>query len=97
VGRGLVRPRGRSTTIRACTRTKDSRPGNGRTMDLMLTLKATDAATSASRAYSNQLKRAAISGRSKHREGYALGNRPAYQRHIRIALGSAAEAECLTR
>jgi len=28
-------------------------------------------------------------------EGYALGSRPQFRRHLRIALGSAAETECL--
>ena len=30
-------------------------------------------------------------------EGYALGTSPLYRRHLRIAFGSAAEAECLLR
>ena len=65
---------------------------------LMLTLSATDAAYHPrSRALFDQLKRAAISVEANIAEGYALGTVPLYKRHIRIALGSAAEAECLTR
>lgn len=65
---------------------------------LMLTLSATDAAYQPrSRALFDQLKRAAISVEANIVEGYALGTVPLYRRHIRIALGSAAEAECLTR
>jgi len=65
---------------------------------LMLTLKATDAAYHPrSRALFDQLKRAAISVEANIAEGYALGTVPLYKRHVRIALGSAAEAECLTR
>lgn len=65
---------------------------------LMLTLQATDAAYHPrSRALFDQLKRAAISVEANIAEGYALGTVPLYRRHIRIALGSAAEAECLTR
>jgi four helix bundle protein len=65
---------------------------------LMLTLKATDTAYHPrSRALFDQLKRAAISVEANIAEGYALGTVPLYKRHIRIALGSAAEAECLTR
>ena len=30
-------------------------------------------------------------------EGYALGTTPLFKRHLRIAFGSAAEAECLLR
>jgi four helix bundle protein len=64
----------------------------------MLTLRATDAAYHPrSRALFDQLKRAAISVEANIAEGYALGTIPLYRRHIRIALGSAAEAECLTR
>jgi four helix bundle protein len=65
---------------------------------LMMTLKATDDAYHPrSRALFDQLKRAAISVEANIAEGYALGTVPLYKRHIRIALGSAAEAECLVR
>src|SRR5467141_931375 len=65
---------------------------------LRLTLRATDEAYHGkSRALFDQLKRAAISVEANIAEGYALGTVPLYKRHIRIALGSAAEAECLIR
>ena len=65
---------------------------------LMLTLRATDAGYHPrSRALFDQLKRAAISVEANIAEGYALGTVPLYKRHIRIALGSAAESECLIR
>ena len=65
---------------------------------LMLTLRATDSAYHPrSRALFDQLKRAAISVEANIAEGYALGTVPLYKRHIRIALGSAAESECLVR
>lgn len=44
-----------------------------------------------------QLRRAAVSVEANIVEGYALGTLGYYQRHLRIALGSAAEAECLLR
>ena len=65
---------------------------------LMLTLKATDKAYHPrSKALFDQLKRAAISVEANIVEGYALGTVPLFQRHIRIAIGSAAEAETLTK
>src|SRR6266545_4469607 len=65
---------------------------------LMLTLKATDKAYHPrSKALFDQLKRAAISVEANIVEGYALQTAPLFRRHIRIAIGSAAEAECLTR
>jgi four helix bundle protein len=65
---------------------------------LMLTLKATDESYHPrSRALFDQLKRAAISVEANIVEGYALRTAPLFRRHIRIAIGSAAEAECLTR
>jgi four helix bundle protein len=45
----------------------------------------------------DQLKRAAISVEANIVEGYALGTVPLCRRHLRIAFGSAAEAECLVR
>ncbi len=45
----------------------------------------------------DQLRRAAISVEANVVEGYALATVPLYHRHLRIAMGSAAEAECLLR
>jgi four helix bundle protein len=65
---------------------------------MMLTLKATDQAYHPrSRALFDQLKRAAISVEANIVEGYALRTAALFRRDIRIAIGSAAEAECLTR
>jgi four helix bundle protein len=50
-----------------------------------------------SRALFDQLRRAVISVEANIVEGYALGTPPLFRRHLRIAMGSAAEAECLTR
>ena len=50
-----------------------------------------------SRALFDQLRRAAISVEANLVEGYALGTSALFRRHLRIALGSAAEAECLLR
>lgn len=63
---------------------------------LRLTLSATDRAYHPrSRALFDQLKRATISVEANIVEGYALGSPALCRRHLRIALGSAAEAECL--
>jgi four helix bundle protein len=43
----------------------------------------------------DQLKRASISVVASIVEGYALGTTPQFRRHLRIAMGSAAEVECL--
>ena len=50
-----------------------------------------------SRALFDQLKRAAISVEANIVEGYALSTRMNFRRHLRIALGSAAETESLVR
>lgn len=50
-----------------------------------------------SRALFDQLRRAAISVEANLVEGYALGTSALFRRHVRIALGSAAETECLLR
>ena len=50
-----------------------------------------------SKALFDQLRRAAISVEANVVEGYALGTTLQFRRHLRIAMGSAAEAECLTR
>jgi four helix bundle protein len=44
-----------------------------------------------------QLRRAVVSVEANIVEGYALGTTALFRRHLRIALGSAAEAECLLR
>src|SRR5213080_2869130 len=63
---------------------------------LRLTLRATDEAYHGkSRALFDQLKRASISVEANIVEGYALGTPALCRRHLRIAFGSAAEAECL--
>jgi four helix bundle protein len=63
---------------------------------LRLTLKATDQAWHPrSSALFDQLKRAVISIEANIVEGYALGTPGLCRRHLRIAFGSAAEAECL--
>ncbi len=43
----------------------------------------------------DQLRRAVVSVEANIVEGYALRTAPLFRRHLRIALGSAAEAECL--
>ena len=45
----------------------------------------------------DQLKRATFSVEANIVEGYALGTIPLCRRHLRIAFGSAAEAECAAR
>ena len=50
-----------------------------------------------SKALFDQLRRSAISVEANIVEGYALGTTMQFRRHLRIAMGSAAEAECLTR
>jgi four helix bundle protein len=65
---------------------------------LLVTLRATDAAYHPrSRSLFDQIRRAVISVEANVVEGYALGTRPQFRRHLRIARGSAAEAECLVR
>jgi four helix bundle protein len=50
-----------------------------------------------SRALFDQLRRATMSVEANIVEGYALSTPLQFRRHLRIAMGSAAEAECLTR
>ncbi len=50
-----------------------------------------------SKALFDQLRRAVISVEANVVEGYALSTSALFRRHLRIAMGSAAEAECLTR
>lgn len=45
----------------------------------------------------DQARRAAISVEANIVEGYALGTHPQFRRHLRIALGSAAEVEAMIR
>jgi len=45
----------------------------------------------------NQIRRAAISVEANIVEGYALESTLQFRKHLRIAMGSAAEAECLIR
>lgn len=65
---------------------------------VLLTLKNTDRAYHPrSRTLFDQLRRAAISVEANLVEGYALGTPLQFRRHLRIAVGSGAEAECLLR
>jgi four helix bundle protein len=65
---------------------------------VMVALKTTDKAYHPkSRALFDQLRRAAISVEANLVEGYALGTPLQFRRHLRIAIGSAAETECLIR
>ncbi len=68
-----------------------------RSHELLLgALRATDAAYHPrSRARFDQIRRAAISVEANVVEGYALSTPLQFRRHLRIACGSAAEAECL--
>lgn len=70
-----------------------------RSHDLVLcALKETDKAYHPrSRALFDQLRRAAISVECNLVEGYALATPLQFRRHLRIAIGSAAETECLVR
>jgi len=64
----------------------------------LLTLRQCDASYHPrSRGLFDQLRRAAVSVEANIVEGYALGTPLQFRRHLRIALGSAAEAECLVR
>lgn len=64
----------------------------------LLTLRSTDAAYHPrTRVVFDQLRRAVVSVEANIVEGYALGTVPLCRRHLRIAVGSAAEAECLIR
>lgn len=64
----------------------------------VLALQATDTSYHPrSRAVFDQLKRATVSVEANIVEGYALNTPALCRRHLRIAIGSAAEAECLTR
>ena len=60
----------------------------------LLALRATEDARYGRRIVLDQLARAALSVELNIVEGYALGTRAQFRRHLRIAMGSAAEAEC---
>lgn len=63
-----------------------------------MALRMTDAAYHPkARSLFDQIRRAAVSIEANVVEGYALGTAPQFVRHLRIARGSAAEAECLVR
>jgi four helix bundle protein len=65
---------------------------------LLLVLRATDVAYHPrSRALFDQIRRATISIEANIVEGYALSTPAYFRKHLRIAIGSAAEAECLVR
>jgi four helix bundle protein len=65
---------------------------------VLCALKETDKAHHPrSRSLFDQLRRAAISVECNLVEGYALGTPALFRRHLRIAIGSAAETECLVR
>lgn len=65
---------------------------------LILVLRATDEPNHPrTRNLFDQLRRAVVSVETNIVEGYALGTPGLYLRHLRIAFGSAAEAECLVR
>lgn len=62
------------------------------------TLRGVDAAyRPRSRALLDQVRRAVLSVETNIVEGYALGARMYFLKHLRIAFGSAAEADCLIR
>jgi len=64
----------------------------------LLALRVTDAAYHPrARFLFDQIRRAAVSIEANVVEGYALGTTPKFRRHLSIARGSAAEAECLSR
>ena len=65
---------------------------------VLLALRATDAAYHPrAKNLFEQFRRAAISIEANIVEGYALNTPGLCRRHLRIAIGSAAEAECLGR
>ena len=65
---------------------------------VLLVLRSTDRSYHPrSRALFDQLRRAALSIEANVVEGYALGTTPLFRRHLRIAIGSAAETESFLR
>jgi len=64
----------------------------------LLAMRATDAAYHPrARSLFDQIRRAAVSVEANIVEGYALGSSAQFRKHLRIAMGSAAEVECLVR
>jgi four helix bundle protein len=65
---------------------------------VLLALRVTDDAYHPrARPLFDQIRRAVVSVEANVVEGYALGSPRQFRKHLRIALGSAAEAECLVR
>ena len=65
---------------------------------VLLALRVTDDAYHPrARPLFDQIRRAAISIEANIVEGYALASPRQFRKHLRIAMGSAAEAECLVR
>ena len=64
----------------------------------LIVMRATDVpAHPRTRSLFEQLRRATVSVEANIVEGYALGTPALCRRHLRIAMGSAAAAECLAR
>ena len=64
----------------------------------LVVMRATDVPTHPrTRTLFEQIRRAVVSVEANIVEGYALGTPALCRRHLRIAMGSAAEAECLAR
>jgi len=64
----------------------------------LVALRTTDGAYHPkARSLFDQIRRAAVSIEANIVEGYALGSSAQFRRHLFIARGSAAEAECLVR
>jgi four helix bundle protein len=65
---------------------------------LIVTFRATDDAYHPRKhAIFDQIRRAVVSVEANVVEGYALNTAPLFRKHLRIAFGSAAEAETLVR
>jgi len=65
---------------------------------LLMTFRATDAAYHPRKiSLFDQIRRAVVSVEANIVEGYALNTVPLFRKHLRIAFGSAAEAETLVR
>jgi four helix bundle protein len=65
---------------------------------VLLALRVTDDAYHPrARPLFDQIRRAVVSVEANVVEGYALGSPRQFRKHLRIALSSAAEAECLVR